>query len=154
MIPITVTFKSGQTITAYSSDPDAFARTVAEVSPPEITNIEYEFADQDLPELQEVAMTLQSGALLICEIAKEEVSKIPHIGEIAEFVESTTIAHAQMAIEEQLLDEKFKAACLVINNIPSLEIRSHLHKQYLKRKAAYVAALEALVDSVIRRPEQ
>lgn len=155
MVPIKVVFKSGQFITAYSSDPDSFARTIANVSPPEITNVEYEFiTDQTEPELQEVTLTLQSGALLLCEIAKTEITKIPCITEVADFAETSTIAYARMVAEENLLDERFKAVTLVINNIPVFSIRSYLHKEYLKRKAAYVAALEALVDSIIRRPEQ
>jgi len=153
MVPIKVTFKSGQFITAYSSDPDSFARSVTDISPPEITNIEYEFVEQDLPELQEVTLTLQSGALLLCEIPTTEVVKIPCIKEVSDFAETTTIAYARMATKENLLDERFKAATVVINNLPVLSVRLHLHKEYLKRKAAYVAALEALVDSVIRRPE-
>ena len=155
MIPIKVTFKSGQFITAYSTDPDSFARSVADVSPPEISGIDYEFdTDQKTPELQEVTLTLQSGALILCEIPVTEVEKIPCIREVADFAETSTIAYARMAAEEKLLDERFLAATLVINNISILSVRSHLHKEYLKRKAAYVAALEALVDSVIRRPEQ
>jgi hypothetical protein len=155
MIPIKVTFKSGQFITAYSSDPDSFAQTVADVSPPEIIGIDYEFdVATNIPELQEVTLTLQSGALILCKIPKTEVIKIPRITEVADFAETATIAYARMAAEEAVLDERFKAACLVINNIPILSIRSELHKEYLKRKAAYVAALEALVDSVIRRPKE
>lgn len=155
MIPIKVTFTSGEFITAYSSDPDSFARTVAEVSPPEIAGLDYEFGIvSNIPELQEVTLTLQSGALVICEIPKTEVVKIPRIVEVADFAETSTIAYSRMAVEEAFLDEKFRAACAVINNIPILSIRSQLHREYLKRKAAYVAALEALVDSVIRRPEQ
>lgn len=155
MIPIKIEFKSGQFITAYSSDPDSFAQTVTDVSPPEISGIDYEFdVDQKTPELQEVTMTLQSGSLILCEIPKAEVVKIPYIKEIVDFAETSTITYARMVAEESKLDERFKAATLVINNIPTLSIRSYLHKEYLKRKAAYVAALEALVDSIIRRPGQ
>jgi len=154
MIPIRVIFKSGQFITAYSNDPDSFAQSVADVSPPEITNIEYNLSDEETPELQEVTLTLNSGALLLCEIPKSEVVKIAHIKEVADCAETATIAYARMASEERSLDDRFQSATAVINNLPIISTRMYLHQEYLKRKAAYVAALEALVDSVIRRPEQ
>lgn len=155
MTPIRVTFKSGHFITAWSTDPDSFARSVADVQPPEITNIEYVRAVSDtVPELQEMTINLKSGSTLMCEIPKAELSKLRWVDEIENFQQSTTIAYARMAQEEAELDARFTAASSVINNLPHLPTRLHVHKQYLKRKAAYIAAVEALVDSVIKRPDK
>ena len=157
MTPIKVIFKSGNTITAYSADPDSFAQTVADVSPPEITGLDYgKWVDSTklVPELQEVKISLKSGAVLMCEIPKEDLDKLRLVDEIEDYSESTTIQYARLMNAEAELDKKFGAVTAVINNLPNLEVRLHLHRQYMKRKAAYIAALEALVDSVIRRPEQ
>lgn len=157
MTPIKVIFKSGNTITAYSADPDSFARSVADIAPPEITGLDYgKWIDSTklVPELQEVKISLKSGAILMCEIPKEDLEKLATVDEIDDYIESTAIQYARLMSTEADLDAKFTSVTAVINNLPNLEVRLHLHRQYMKRKAAYVAALEALVDSVIRRPEQ
>ena len=157
MTPIKVTFRSGNSITAYSADPDSFARSVADISPPEITNLDYEKwvdSKQAVPVLQEVTISLKSGAILMCEISKEDLEKLSWVDEIEDYSKSTTIQYARLLKTEGELDVKFTSVTAVINNLPNLEVRLHLHREYMKRKAAYIAALEALVDSVIRRPEQ
>ena len=157
MTPIKVTFKSGNTITAYSTDPDSFAQSVADIAPPEITNLDYEkWVDSKLqvPELQEVTISLKSGAIIMCEIPKEDLPKLSWVDEIDDYSETTAIAYARLLKTEGDLDARFTSVTAVINNLPNLKVRLHLHTEYMKRKAAYVAALEALVDSVIRRPEQ
>lgn len=155
MTPIKVTFRSGNTITAWSSNPDSFAASVAEIAPPEITNLDYEkCVDSKLqvPELQEVTISLKSGAIIMCEIPKEDLEKLAAVDEIDDYIESTAIQYARLLKTEGELDARFTSVTAVINNLPNLEVRLHLHKQYMKRKAAYIAALEALVDSIIRRP--
>lgn len=155
MTPIKVTFKSGVTITAYSADPDSFAASVADIAPPEITGLDYEkWVDSKLqvPELQEVKISLKSGAIIMCEIPKEDLEKLSWVDEIDDYIESTAIQYARLLKTEGELDARFTSVTAVINNLPNLDVRLHLHRQYMKRKAAYIAALEALVDSVIRRP--
>lgn len=156
MIPIKVTFKSGQFITAWSTNPDEFAHSVADISPPEISGLDYTWADHDKtpPELQEVTINLKSGSVIMCEIPKAELEKLSHVDEIFDYQKSTTITYAKLVKDEVELDSRFSAATAVINNMPNLDVRLYMHKEYLKRKAAYVAALEAIVEGCIRRPEE
>jgi len=156
MIPIRVTFKSGQFITAWSTNPDEFARSVADISPPEISGLDYTWADHNKtpPELQEIAINLRSGSVIMCEIQKTDLNKLAWVEEVVDFEHSNTITYAKLRKAEAELDSRFAAATTVIKNMPNLDVRLYLHKEYLKRKAAYVAALEAIVDGVIRRPEE
>lgn len=156
MIPIKMTFRSGQFITAWSTNPDEFTRSVADISPPEISGLDYTWADHDKtpPELQEVSISLKSGSIIVCEMPKSELAKLKLVDEIEDYQNSTTIAYAKLIKAEQELDNRFAAATSVINNMPNLDVRLYMHKEYLKRKAAYVAALEAIVEGCIRRPEE
>ena len=155
MIPMTVTFKSGDSLTLYSDDPDSFSKSISEAQPPEIVHIEYEpGVSASNPKLQEVKLTLQSGAIILCNIAEEQLPKAKYIEEIIDCDPSTAVAYGKMATQEAELDARFAAASAVVNNLPDLDTRLHLHQAYLKRKAAYVSAVEALVDGVIRRPDE
>ena len=156
MIPIKVTFKSGQSIVTWATDPDEFARTVADISPPEISGLDYTWADvnQTPPELQEVKINLKSGLIILCEVPKSDLDKLAWVNEIVDFEHSNTIAYTNLIRAEAELDNRFSALTAVINNLPDLDVRLCLHREYMKRKAAYVVALEAIVDGVIRRPEK
>lgn len=154
MIPIKIIFTSGNSITVYSEDPDFFAQCVSNIKPIEIIQLEYDYDIKGKPpELEEVKLTLSSGPFLLCNITKEQFAEIHTIQEIVECDKSNVIAYTKLANEEAELDQRFFSATAVINNLPNLDLRLEIHKQYIKRKSAYVAALEALVDSVIRRPE-
>ena len=156
MTPIKITFQSNETITIYSEDPMGFAESVGKVYTPEIRHMEYVDTDckEPEPELQEVQIVLDSGTCILCYIEPKLVAKADVITGIAECNESIAIAYAKIVQQEAALDERFVSARLVINNIPDLHTRKGLHEKYLKRKAAYVSAVEAIVDGVIRRPDE
>lgn len=155
MTPIKIVFQSSESLVVYSDDPDAFADSVLNTKPPEIKELEYtDKAEEALPELQEVKLTLRSGAIVLCNIAKAEMPKAQYIEEIADCDTCNTIAYAKLGEQEAELDARFEAIRAVINNLPDLDVRLHLHKEYMKRKQAYVSAIEALVDGVIRRPNE
>lgn len=155
MMPIKIVFRSSESLTVYSDDPGAFADSVLSAKPPEIKELEYtDEAEEVLPELQEVKLTLQSGAIVLCQIAKAEMPKAQYIEEIADCDTCNTITYAKLGEQEAELDVRFTAVRAVINNLPDLGVRLHLYKEYMKRKQAYVSAVEALVDGVIRRSEE
>ncbi len=155
MTPIKIVFQSNESIIVYSDDPGGFSESVLSSKPPEIKQLEYvDEVVEPLPELAEVTLTLQSGAIVLCHIAKAEMPKAQYIEEIVDCGTSNTIAYGNMARQEVELDVKFAAASAVINNLPDLDARLHLHREYMKRKQAYVSAVEALVDGVFRRPIQ
>lgn len=154
MTPIKIIFMSHETITVYSDDPGAFTDSVLSSKPPEIKQIEYVDDAADIPELTEVKLTFQSGAIMLCNIAKAEMPKAQFIREIQDCDTCNIIIYAKMGKQETELDVRFTAASAVINNLPDLAVRLHIHKEYMKRKQAYVSAIEALVDGVIRRPNE
>lgn len=150
MTPIKIFFQSKEFITVYSDDPDSFAESVLSKKPPEIKLLEYVDEAVDLPELSEVKLTLRSGAIVLCSIAKTDMQKAMYIKEIERCDTSNIIAYGKLANEEAELDLRFTSASAVVNNIPNLDTRLRLHREYMKRKQAYVSAIEALVDGVIR----
>jgi len=156
MIPIKVIFKSGKSITAWSTNPDEFAQSIANISPPEIAGLDYSWTDngQMPPELQEVTINLKSGSVLMCEVTKSELTSLAKIEDILGYENSNLIAYARLRKEEDVLDARFAATAAVINNVPDLDIRLYCHKRYLKCKAAYIAALESIVDGIFRRPDE
>lgn len=155
MTPIKIVFQSSESLIVYSDDPGAFADSVLSQKPPEIKELEYtDKAEEALPELAEVMLTLQSGAIVLCSIAKAEMPKARYIEEIADCDTCNTITYAKLGEQEAELDVRFAAVSAVINNLPDLGVRLHLHREYMKRKQAYVSAIEALVDGVIRRPNE
>jgi hypothetical protein len=91
---------------------------------------------------------------MLCKIAKTDMPKALYIKEIIDCDTSNIMAYANLAKQENELDTRFAAASLVINNLPDLDTRLYLHKEYMKRKSAYVSAVESLIDQVIRRPNQ
>ena len=150
--PIQITFASKETLMAWSDDPQAFAESILSKKPPEIIDVSYGY-HTSVPELQEVTLKLEGGSSILCHIAKHDVAKADFIQEVATCEETRILAYADLARDEAALEERFLAATAIINNVPDLELRLELHAAYLKRRAAYVAALEAIVDGVIRRPE-
>lgn len=154
MIPIKIVFVSREFITVYSDDPSAFADSVLSKKPPEIQQLEYLDDTEEAPELTEVKLTLRSGAIMLCNIAKGDMPRAQYIEEITDCDTSNIIAYGKLATLEAELDVRFAATRLVVNNIPDLDTRLYVHTEYLKRKQAYVTAIEALVDGVIRRPNE
>ena len=153
MTPIKITFKAGETIVVYSDDPAGFAESVGNAHTPEIRHMEYDDTNVPDTDLQEVQLMLVSGTTILCHIAKKHVAKVDFITGIAACTESLALAYAALAKREADLDERFGCVRAVINNIPDLNIRKDLHTEFLKRKTAYVSAIESLVDGVIRRPD-
>ena len=155
MTPIKIVFQSKESITVYSDDPGGFTDSIRDSKPPDIASLEY--VDENavsVPELTEVQLTLRSGAIVLCQIAKTDVAKTDFIEEIEGCDASNVIAYNKLARLENELDTRFASASAVINNIPDLPFRLELHKAYLKRKQAYVSAIEALVDGALRRPTE
>ncbi len=151
MTPIKIVFQSRESLIVYSDDPGAFSDSILNAKPPEIEQLEYvDEAVESLPELSEVKLTLRSGAIVLCNIAKSEMAKAAYIEEIEGCDTSNVIAYSKLAKEEAELDLRFASASAVVNNIPNLDTRLHLHREYMRRKQAYVSAIEALVDGVIR----
>ena len=155
MTPIKIVFQSSESLTVYSEDPASFSDSVLAAKPPEIRQLEYiELSDEATPELAEVKLTLQSGATVLCHLAKSDMPKASFIKEISDCETNNSIAYSKLALQEADLDKRLLAAGQFINNMPDLDVRLALHKAYLKRKQSYAAAIESLVDGVIRRPEQ
>lgn len=154
MTPIKIVFASSESIVVYSEDPESFAKSITDAKPPEVRQLEYVEAAEPLPELAEVKLTLRSGAIVLCNIAKNEMPKAQYITEITDCDTSNMIAYGKLATLEAELDVRFATASLVVNNIPNLDTRLYMHREYLKRKQAYVASIEALVDGAIRRPNE
>lgn len=153
MIPIKVVFQSGEHLTLYAEDPNQFSESLLEIKPPEVRHLEI-VEETEIPELAEIRFSLRSGATVLCHLAKAEVPKAQYIEEITDCEPCTTMTYAKLAKQEADLDARFTASSLVINNLPDLDVRLHLHKEYMKRKQAYVSAIEALVDGVIRGPSE
>jgi hypothetical protein len=152
MTPIKIIFQSRESLIVYSDSPIQFQESVFEMKPPEIMNVLFsDDANAEIPELQEVKLVLSSGSSILCHIAKKDVAKADFIEEITECQPSNLLVYTKLLREETALDERFTASKLVINNVPDLVVRVSLHKEFLKRKAAYVSAVEAMVDGVIRR---
>jgi len=151
MTPIKIVFVSDEHLTVYSDDPSAFSASVHNANPPEIKEIEYLNEADKTPELTEVKLTLRSGAVVRCCLAKEDMPRAQFIREIVDCDTSDTITYANLARQEHDLDTRFSAVSAIINNIPDLDTRLYLHKEYMKRKQAYISAVEALVDGVFRR---
>lgn len=153
MTSIKIVFQSSESLTVYSDDPNSFSESVLNVEPPEIKALEFASADP-VPELAEVKLTLRSGAIVLCQIAKGDMPKAHYIDAIVDCATCNDITYAKLGKQEAELDARFTAVRGVINNLPDLAVRLHLHKEYMKRKQAYVSAIEALVDGVIRRPNE
>jgi len=156
MTPITLVFQSRESITVYSTNPAAFQESILTTRPPEIMDVQYSDIGhlEETPELQEVRLSLGSGASILCHIAKTDVAKADYIEEITDCSVTHILVYTELMKQEVELDERFKAASLVINNIPDLDVRVDLHREFLKRKSSYISAVEALVDGVIRRYEK
>lgn len=153
MTPIKITFQSNETIIVYSEDPDGFAASIQNANTPEIKQMECSDIETAEIELQEVQLVLESGTCILCYIEKQAMARADFITGIAECNISLAMTYAKLAKQEGELDERFESVKAIINNIPDLETRKGLHTEYLKRKTAYVSAIEALVDGVIRRPK-
>lgn len=155
MIPIKMTFTSGEHLTIYSEDPNSFAQSISEAQTPDILNLEYTAEEhEDRTDLEEVKLTLKSGAIILCNMSKGDLPKAQYIQEIVDCDTSNIIAYGKLAKEEADLDARFASASMVINNIPNLDTRLHLHRAYMKRKQAYVSSVEALIDGCMRRPNE
>ncbi len=154
MTPIKITFQSNETLIVYSEDPAGFTESIDAVHTPEIRQMEFEDSGTTEPELKEVQLVLESGTCILCYIEKTAVARADVITGIAECTASVAMAYAKLMKQEADLDERFLAVRAVINNIPNLDTRQGLHTEYLKRKQAYVSAVEALVDGLIRRPNE
>lgn len=156
MTPIKIVFQSKESLVVYSDDPASFYESVINTKAPEISRIEYSDIGhlKTHPKLQEVKLVLQSGAIVLCSMAKTDMPKAQYIKEIKDCDTCNIITYAKLAKQETDLDVRFMAASAVINNLPDLDTREYLHKEYMKRKQAYVSAIEALVDGVIRRPDE
>ena len=153
MTPIKLTFQSKASLTVYSEDPNAFCDTFTDSRPPEIADVELGETDQ-LPKLQEVRLFLRGGLSILCYIAVTDIAKAEFIEEITACTNTRIMTYGNLMKYEAELDDRFTAVCAVINNIPDLDTRHDLHKEYLKRKSAYVSAVEALIDGAIRRPSE
>jgi len=158
MIPVEIKFRGGEVLNIFSTKPAEFAASVEEVSPPEIESLSYSLdtnASEPTPDdLQETKITLESGGIIVCYVSKSIRDKIHFIEGVESVEDSTIIAYAKLAKEEQALDERWGAVQNVMNNIPDKKLRLYLHKEYLKRRRAFVAVVEALIEGVIRRPSE
>jgi len=155
MTPVKVTFQSGHFLMVYSADPDSFLETFTQLSPPEIKTIEY---DRDVKEstakLQEVTIKLKSGSVIIGMLPEADIAKAQVLDEIQDCTISHNLAYAKLMKDEADIDARLEVIKNISNNIPCLETREYVHQQYIRRKRAYVAALEAIIDGVMRRPTE
>jgi CTP synthase (UTP-ammonia lyase) len=151
--PIRLTFASRVHLWAYSDDPQAFVDSFLKTMPQEIVDIQCGAEVAIVPELVEVTLHLESGSNIICYIAKTDVAKADYIQEIVKCEQTHMIALSNVLKDHDSLQERLIAVTNVITNIPNDEVRIAMLKDFMKRKTAYVAALESLVDGWIRRPD-
>jgi len=158
MTPIKIKFRGGESLLIFAREPISFAESVHNINPPEIASLTYptesNLDEPDPNELQEIKISLDSGGIIICYIHKDAQNKIRFIEGVESVENSTVIAYHKLKEEEIRLNARWKAVRDVINNIPNEDTRLYLHQEYLKRRRAYVAAVEALIEGMIRRPEE
>ena len=155
MTPIQIKFRDGVEIQVFSADPQKFVDSVMETSPPEVLEMTYsEHISVDESEVHEASISLHSGHVILCNMKASDIHKVSRLTTVSGCERTFFHSYAKMNKDEAELDQRFQSACLVINNIPDIPTRHNLHQAYIKRKRAYVAALEALVDGVIRRPTE
>jgi len=154
MIAIDIIFMDGQTIKVYSDTPDVFAQSIADAQVPEILEIHYDKDKDETPSnLDDFSVTLVSGKQIICRTTEDQINKAMNIEGISSTEKTYVLKYAKLQMEEDALDSRYNAARSIINNIPNLDLRVQAHREYIKRKRGYVAALESVVEGLFRRPE-
>lgn len=155
MTPVKVTFQSGHFLMVYSDDPDSFLKTFSEKPVPEIKTIEYDRdAKESTAKLQEVTITLNSGGVIVGMLPEGDIAKALVLDEIHDCTRSRNLVYAKLMQDEVDLDARLLVVKNVSNNIPCIITREYVHQEYIRRKRAYVAALEAVIDGVMRRPTE
>lgn len=103
----------------------------------------------DESEIAECTIQFTKGTTLICHVPRKSLARISSLDAVINAKETMFAEYAKMQTEENALDLRVESVKQFVNNFPKIKTRAELHRQYLKRKAAYVAALEALVDSSV-----
>lgn len=162
MAPVIVTLVDNSEIVVYVDDIEFFLDEVERAKLDLVDSVEA-IEDMDAieagplsqpsggKELVEVDILLVDGSSIQCSIPPEAKSELEASLLIKSCQDREVMQHLMaMAAVEKDLDARLLGTYAVINNIPTLSRRAKLHKQYIKRKTAYVVSMEALVDGAFR----
>lgn len=148
MTPLLLTLSAGEEL--YVLMQNSTAAFEGQQSP-DILNVQAMDCESslDASEIAECTIRFAKGTTLICHVPRKSLPRISSLDAVIDAKETMYAEYAKMQAEEDALDARMESVKQFINNYPKVHARVELHKQYLKRKAAYVAALEALVDSSV-----
>ncbi|MCP4994041.1 MAG: hypothetical protein GY934_09715 [Gammaproteobacteria bacterium] len=150
MTPLTLNFTDETQILIFANDPDSILASIrpgsiiAQATP----SPEAEIASDD--PLEECTVTFADGTQLSCAMLQSDLAEADTLPSIV-FAERTYNTQIKrLATLETVLDTRLNSAYAVINNMPDKARRIRMHAEYLKRKAAYVSAMEAFVNGAFR----
>ena len=104
--------------------------------------------------IQECQLTLADGTQLYCSMLERDIPEAVAVSNLVVACEEVFFTEMIRASTlETCLDNRMAAVALVVNNIPDKRRRLNLHKEYLKRKSAYIAALEAMINGEFATPD-
>jgi len=156
MTPVIVTLADNSEIRVYIEDIEFFLDEMEKLKLDLIDSVE-PLDEAPLPqpptgmELAEVDLTFIDGSMMQCSVPSEEMSELETCTLIRSCNGREVLCKLRtIAAVEKDLDRRLLGTYAVINNIPTLSRRSKLHEQYVKRKTAYVVAMEALVNGAFR----
>jgi len=149
MTSLRIVFVDGTNIRVFVKAPEEFEHNIVSAC----ASIEAVVTDntpyRETPE--ECSITLVDGVRLTCSMLPSEMteacSRSPRVLYCERVYATELLA---MATKEECIDARLTAVANVINNIPDKAMRLKLHGMYLKRKEAYAASMEALVDALMR----
>lgn len=150
MTPLIITFRDGGYVRVFIELVDPFL-TQVKASCSSVYNIEeaVEVVNEDT--LRECAITLSDGTRMTCCMPESEIESVETKSKHIMFCEEVfTTELLSLGTQEALLDQRLNGVYSVINNIPDKKRRIKLHREYIKRKSAYIAAMEALIDGAFR----
>lgn len=152
MQAILLTFSDDTALNIFVKDTELFVDALDKSRTPTVKALK-ELKDEDVPPgtIVECAMNLVDGFTLMCSIREEDISSLAD--RCTQVISCEKVYSSELAallIRESVLDVRMNAVKQVINNIPGNLRRLKLQQQYINRKAAYIAAMEALVEGCFR----
>jgi hypothetical protein len=150
MYRIDLTLTDHSFLTIYVDDYESFIDDLQEDMPMFILEAEYVEEEDTKEEERKICnLILLDGTTICCGVDDPELYSRQPLVKSCEDISTLDEFH-RMVFTEKGLDDRLKSSYAVINNIPNKACRTKLHREYLKRKAAYVTSLEALIDGITR----
>ena len=113
--------------------------------------IKDEVSESECIKIKECNLIMSDGTQLYCSMTEDDIGTATSKSRLIIACEEVFLVETlRLTTIEQLLDNRMQAVAAVINNIPDKRRRLNLHEQYLHRKTAYIAALEALLDGQLK----